>query len=102
MGQFKRGVTGWCAACVLVSAFLLFQVQPMVSKMILPWFGGSPAVWTTCMLFFQVFLLLGYLYAHLLDQLPTTRLQGVIHLALLAAAVLVLPIVPEAGLEAGR
>ena len=95
MGQFKRGLTGWCAASVLVSAFLLFQVQPMVSKMILPWFGGSPAVWTTCMLFFQFFLLLGYLYAHLLDQLPTTRLQGVIHLALLACALLVLPIVPE-------
>ena len=76
MEQNKYGLTGWCAATVLVSAFLLFQVQPMVSKMILPWFGGSPAVWTTCMLFFQVFLLVGYLYAHLLDRLPRTRWQG--------------------------
>ncbi len=59
MGESRRGLTGWSAATVLVSAFLLFQVQPMVSKMILPWFGGSPSVWTMCMLFFQVFLLGG-------------------------------------------
>ncbi len=95
MGQSKFGLTGWCAATVLVSAFLLFQVQPMVSKMILPWFGGSPAVWTTCMLFFQVFLLVGYLYAHLLDRLPNTRWQGIIHVTLLIAALCVLPIVPD-------
>ncbi len=95
MGQNKYGLTGWCAATVLVSAFLLFQVQPMVSKMILPWFGGSPAVWTTCMLFFQLFLLAGYLYAHLLDRLPSTRLQGIIHAAMLIAALCVLPIVPD-------
>lgn len=95
MDQERRGLTGWCAATVLVSAFLLFQVQPMVSKMILPWFGGSPAVWTSCMLFFQLFLLLGYLYAHLLDLLPRTRWQGIIHLTLLAAAAIALPIVPE-------
>ncbi len=95
MGQNKSGLTGWCAATVLASAFLLFQVQPMVSKMILPWFGGSPAVWTTCMLFFQVFLLVGYLYAHLLDRLPSTRWQGIIHVTLLLAALCVLPIVPD-------
>lgn len=95
MEQNKYGLTGWCAATVLVSAFLLFQVQPMISKMILPWFGGSPAVWTTCMLFFQVFLLAGYLYAHLLDRLPRTRWQGLIHVTLLVAALWVLPIVPD-------
>src|SRR3974390_1469753 len=49
---------------VLVSAFLLFQVQPVIAKIILPWFGGSAAVWTTCLLFFQMVLLLGYPYAH--------------------------------------
>lgn len=67
----------------------------MVSKMILPWFGGSPAVWTSCMLFFQLFLLLGYLYAHLLDYLPLTRWSAACHLFLLVAAILVLPIVPQ-------
>ncbi len=95
-GQNKVGLTGWCAATVLVSAFLLFQVQPMVSKMILPWFGGGPAVWTTCMLFFQVFLLAGYLYAHLLDRLPNSRWQGLVHAVLLVAALCVLPIMPDA------
>ena len=45
-------------------AFLLFLVQPLIAKFILPWFGGSPAVWTTCMLFFQILLLGGYAYAH--------------------------------------
>ncbi len=96
MSESRSGYIGWCAATVLVSAFLLFQVQPMVSKMILPWFGGSPAVWTTCMLFFQVFLLAGYAYAHLLDRLPGTKWQGVIHLALLLVALCVLPITPDA------
>ena len=53
------------AATIFLSAFLLFQVQPLISKYILPWFGGTPAVWTTCMVFFQVLLLGGYTYAHL-------------------------------------
>ena len=51
-------------ALSLLSAFLLFQVQPLISKFILPWFGGGPGVWTTCMLFFQVLLFGGYAYAH--------------------------------------
>lgn len=84
------------AAAVFVSAFLLFQVQPIISKMILPWFGGGPTVWTTCMLFFQVFLLAGYAYAHALDRLPRTRLQGIVHIGLLAAALFLLPIIPGA------
>src|SRR5215472_3537996 len=54
---------------IFLSAFLLFEVQPVIAKMILPWFGGSSAVWSTCMLFFQVVLLLVYLYAHLLNNL---------------------------------
>ena len=53
------------AVTIFTSAFLLFQVQPLISKFILPWFGGSPAVWTAAMLFFQVALFGGYLYAHL-------------------------------------
>ena len=52
-----------------LSAFLLFEVQPVIAKMILPWFGGSSAVWSTCMLFFQIVLLLGYVYAHWLNKL---------------------------------
>ncbi len=51
---------------VLPGSFLLFQVQPIIARYLLPWYGGSPAVWTTCMLFFQVGLLLGYTYAHVL------------------------------------
>jgi hypothetical protein len=49
---------------IFLGAFLLFQVEPLLAKAILPWFGGAPAVWTTCMVFFQVALLAGYLYAH--------------------------------------
>lgn len=86
----------WFAMATLVSAFLVFQVQPVISKTVLPWFGGSPAVWTTCMLFFQVLLFAGYAYAHLLTRWLTPRLQGVIHFSLLALALLVLPITPAA------
>ena len=53
----------------LLGAFLLFQIQPMISKFILPWFGGSPSVWTLCMLFFQVVLFGGYSYAHFVARL---------------------------------
>ena len=52
------------ALTTVVSAFLLFQVEPIIAKIILPWFGGNAAVWTVCLLFFQVVLLLGYAYAH--------------------------------------
>ena len=69
-----------------LSAFLLFQVQPLVSKAILPWFGGCPAVWTTCMLFFQVVLFAGYLYAHLLQRWLAPRRQVAVHLALVVVA----------------
>ena len=79
----------------LLSAFLLFQVQPMISKFILPWFGGSPGVWTTCMLFFQVVLFLGYAYAHGLMKLPH-KWQAIVHGALVLGAILVLPIAPSA------
>jgi hypothetical protein len=49
---------------IFLSAFLLFQVQPMMGRYVLPWFGGGPAVWTNCLLFFQVLLLVGYAYTH--------------------------------------
>lgn len=81
-------------AATLLGAFLVFQVQPVISKTVLPWFGGSPAVWTTCMLFFQLLLFGGYLYAHLLISRVPRRFQGIVHAALLMAAVLSLPIQP--------
>jgi hypothetical protein len=88
----------WSAAAfgvtILVSAFLLFQVQPLVSKRILPWFGGCPAVWTTCMLFFQVVLFAGYCYAHLLQRWLTPRRQVAVHLLVVAAGLALLPILP--------
>lgn len=83
------------AIAVFVGAFLLFQVQPLMGKFILPWFGGSPDVWTTCMLFFQLFLLLGYLYAHLIVSHLPTRLQVIVHTILIIAAVATVKIIPE-------
>ncbi|MFM9146978.1 MAG: ferrichrome ABC transporter permease, partial [Verrucomicrobiota bacterium] len=75
-------------------ALLLFLVQPLIAKYILPWFGGSPAVWTTCMLFFQLLLLAGYAYAHFSTTRLRTRTQVVTHLALLGVSLLLLPIAP--------
>ena len=83
------------ALAIFISAFLLFQVQPLISKYILPWFGGSPGVWTTAMLFFQVLLFLGYTYSHLTSRLLSLRGQTLLHLALLLVAVLTLPIIPK-------
>lgn len=80
---------------IFLSAFLLFQVQPMIGKMILPWFGGSASVWTTCMLFFQMTLLLGYLYSHWVVRFLAPRKQSLIHIGLLVASLLLLPISPS-------
>lgn len=84
------------SAAVFVSAFLLFQVQPLISKAILPWFGGTPGVWTTCMLFFQVVLFAGYAYAHLVSARLRVRLQAALHVVLLAVALALLNILPTA------
>ena len=83
------------AVCIFLSAFLLFQVQPIISKTLLPWFGGTAAVWTTCMLFFQVLLLAGYLYAHLISTRLKPRAQVYLHLALLGASLAFLNILPS-------
>ena len=83
------------ALTISLSAFLLFEVQPVIAKMILPWFGGSSAVWSTCMLFFQIVLLLGYAYAHLLNRFPPRR-QAMIHISLLGLSLATLPIIPGA------
>jgi hypothetical protein len=83
------------ALTIVVSAFLLFQVQPVIAKIILPWFGGSAAVWTTCLLFFQMALLLGYLYSHAVIRYLKPRAQMLLHAGLLLASVTVLPIYPN-------
>ena len=87
------------ALTILTSAFLLFQVQPLIAKCILPWFGGGPAVWTTCMLFFQVLLLGGYAYAHGVSTYLRPRRQIVLHTLLLAGALVLLPIQPSEALK---
>jgi hypothetical protein len=83
------------ALTIFTGAFLLFQVQPLLGKYILPWFGGGPGVWTTCLLFFQVVLLAGYAYAHASSKWLKPRGQAMLHLALLVAAVACLPIIPS-------
>jgi hypothetical protein len=87
------------ALTIVVSAFLLFQVQPVIAKIILPWFGGSAAVWTVCLLFFQLVLLLGYLYAHAVVRYLKPRMQMILHTTLLVASVIVLPIYPPQSLK---
>ena len=82
------------AVTIFTAAFLLFQVQPIIAKYILPWFGGGPSVWTTAMLFFQAVLLAGYAYAHFSIRYFRPRGQAVLHLVLLVVALLLLPITP--------
>src|SRR5512143_398275 len=83
------------ALTIFIGAFLLFQVQPLIGKYILPWFGGGPGVWTTCMVFFQTLLLGGYAYAHFISRRLNSRAQAIVHLVLLAVALALLPIIPN-------
>lgn len=83
--EADRGATVFAfAAAILLGASLLFLVQPIVGKIILPWFGGSSGVWIVCLMFFQLFLLAGYLYAHCLVRFLTLRRQVLVHGCLLA------------------
>jgi hypothetical protein len=84
------------AATIFLSAFLLFQVQPLIARFILPWFGGSAAVWSAALLFFQLVLLGGYFYAHCLIRYLKPKAQLVVHLGLLFVSLSTLPIVPSA------
>ncbi|SBT06528.1 Integral membrane protein-like protein [Candidatus Accumulibacter aalborgensis] len=83
------------AITVFLSAFLLFQVQPIIAKMILPWFGGSSSVWSVCLVFFQAELLLGYLYVHLLHESFSPRRQNIVHCVLLLLSLATLPVVAD-------
>lgn len=88
--------TGVYALTLLISAALLFSIQPMFSKMILPLLGGTPQVWNTAMVFFQVTLLAGYAYAHATTRLLGIRLQAIVHILLLIAFASILPfLIPE-------
>ena len=87
------------ALAIFTGAFLLFQVQPLIAKFILPWFGGSPGVWTTCLLFFQLLLLGGYAFAHLIASLLGPRGQAIAYGTALLVAMAFLPIVPPEGLK---
>ena len=78
------------AISIFLSAFLLFQIQPMIGKFILPWFGGTPAVWSTVMLFFQVLLTGGYAYAYWLIARVRQQKQIIIHLSLIGLAIFIL------------
>ncbi len=80
------------ASTIAVSAFLLFLVQPIIAKQILPWFGGSAAVWTTCMVFFQLVLLAGYFYSDLVINKLKPKGQAILHGALVLISLAFLPI----------
>ena len=81
---------------VFLSAFLLFLVEPLLAKLILPWFGGSASVWATCLVFFQLALLLGYFYADLSSRFLTPKAQAAFHIGLLIVSLLWLPLHPKA------
>jgi hypothetical protein len=83
------------ATTVFLSAFLLFQIQPIVAKMILPWFGGASSVWSVCLVFFQVELLLGYAYVHWLHEKVAARRQPLVHGVLLLLSVAMLPVAAD-------
>jgi hypothetical protein len=83
------------ATTIFVSAFLLFLIQPLIAKQILPWFGGSAGVWATCLVFFQAAWMAGYLYAHALVRYLAPRSQALLHIGLLAASCLALPVIAD-------
>ncbi len=83
------------ALTIFTSAFLLFLVQPIMAKQILPWFGGSAAVWTTCLVFFQFLLLFGYAYSDWTTRRLAPRRQAALHIVLLLASLATLPIIPD-------
>src|ERR1700748_481568 len=87
-----RVVPWFLPATIAVSAFLLFSIQPMFTKMVLPLLGGAPTVWSIALVFFQAALLGGYIYAHLIVRRAPLGVGALVHLGTLAAAAAVLPI----------
>ena len=93
----RSGLTAVVTPAILLAAALLFMVQPLVGKVLLPVLGGSPAVWSICLVFFQSLLFLGYLYAHALTTVVPDHRQPFVHVAVLAAACLTLPLAIAVG-----
>src|SRR6185503_14441144 len=89
------------ASTIFLSAFLLFLVQPIIAKQILPWFGGAASVWATCLVFFQTVLLFGYAYADWTTRSLKPRTQVALHIALLVLSLCLLPIIPDAQWKPG-
>lgn len=89
------------AGTIFLSAFLLFLIQPIIAKQILPWFGGAASVWATCLVFFQTILLFGYAYADWTSRYLTPRRQAWLHVLLLGISLALLPIIPDAGWKPG-
>lgn len=89
------------AGTIFTSAFLLFLVQPLIAKQILPWFGGSAAVWSVCMVFFQVVLLAGYAYSDWVSRNLTPRHQVIVHIVLLVISLVFMPIVASVNWKPG-
>ncbi len=95
LAESRSPLTLLYSSIVFLGAFLLFLLEPLFAKLILPWFGGSAAVWATCLVFFQSALLLGYLYADLTSRVAPAR-QALLHIALLVLSLWLLPIAPHA------
>ncbi|HEB90229.1 MAG TPA: ferrichrome ABC transporter permease [Deltaproteobacteria bacterium] len=93
-GSAPHGPVALFVLAILSSAFLIFLVQPMVGKRILPWFGGAPGVWTICLAFYQTTLFFGYAYAHLLIRFSPPKAQIWIHALFVGAAFVALPVLP--------
>jgi hypothetical protein len=97
MTRPRNSVSILYGATIFSSSFLLLLIQPIFAKLILPWFGGSAAVWTTCLVFYQVALLAGYAYAFVVVRRLSPRWQAILHIVLLVAALAMLPVIPGAG-----
>src|SRR5580698_1463961 len=95
----RRVAPALYSATLFVSALLLFTVQPMFTKMVLPRLGGSPSVWSVAMVAFQTFLFAGYAYAHLVSRLLKPAQAAVVHLAFLSLVALTLPLGVASGFE---
>ena len=95
-GMERAGIQLLFAGTIFSSAFLLFLVQPLIAKQILPWFGGSAAVWSICMVFFQAVLLAGYAYSDWVTRHLRVRTQAALHVGLLLASLAFLPLVVAA------
>ncbi|MBV9034421.1 MAG: fused MFS/spermidine synthase [Acidobacteriaceae bacterium] len=93
--QLPASTLALFGATIFLSAFLLFSLEPLIAKRILPWFGGSAAVWSVCLVFYQTALLLGYLYATLLTRYGAPAAQTCIHIGLMCVSLIFLPIGPS-------